>query len=367
LAIRVRFFPAVPYWQRAPYMYHLSRYLPEFGVEPLIPTQDSDNWLTVRWALSNPDRIDILHFHWTAHYYDRAQLYYAVKALLTHQSGILLAKLKGFKIVWTMHNYMPHDANRRWLNYVERFLMARVADTIIVHCAHGQRLIASRLFRKSGVLVIPHGDFAEFLPRDRKPEARMRLGLPESATVLLFFGRIRAYKGLTDLLHSFREIDGDQLRLVVVGTLADRFEDSSWAHEVRSLVAQDSRVVAAMDDSYISDESLAVYLSAADVAVFPFRQILTSGSVITALSFGLPVVAPRLGCLPEVLNDDCGVLYGPGAGSLTNALRTCLRGDLPQMGRAARSRAEQLSWQDMVRRTAHVYEHTLYGTELDAC
>ena len=223
MAIRVRYFPAVPYWQRAPYIYHLCRYLPEFGVEPSIPTQDSDNWLTGRWVLSNPDRIDILHFHWTAHYYDRATLYYAVKALLALQSSIFLAKLKGFKIVWTMHNYMPHDAKRRWLSYVERFLMARVADSIIVHCAYGQRLIGSRLFRKADVFMIPHGDFAEFLPRETKSEARIRLGLPDDVTVLVFFGRIRAYKGLTELLRSFRQIEGDQLRLLVVGTLADRF------------------------------------------------------------------------------------------------------------------------------------------------
>ena len=365
MTIRVRFFPSTPHWRNAPYMYHLSRCLPECGVEPLIPTGDSDNWLTGRWILSNPDHVDILHFHWTSHYYARAKWFDAVKALWALQSRILLAKLKGFKIVWTMHNYEPHEADRRWLNYIERLLMARLADSVIVHCVYGKRLIARRLLRKSRVFVIPHGNFGEFMPHFDRTVARTRVGFPDDVSVLLFFGLIRAYKGLADLLRSLSEIDDGRLQLVVIGTLSAEFENSSWAREIRELIAHDPRVVAIIGNVYIPDESLTRYLSAADVAVFPFRKVLTSGSLITALSFGLPVVAPRLGCLPEVVTGDCGVLYEPGGESLTDALRQCLGSDLRQMSRAAYRRAQQLSWTDMVERTAQVYEHTLNGITLD--
>ena len=365
MTITVRFLPSSPSWLNTPYLYHLVRCLPEFGVEPFIPARNAD-WLSGRWILSNPDHVDILHFHWTAYHYAQAKWFDSVKALCGFQSRMLLAKLKGFKIVWTMHNYMPHEVQHPRVKYVERFLMARLADSVIVHCAHGSELIRHRLFRKSKVFVVPLGNFGEFLPRYQRAEARACLGLPDNVTVLLFFGQIRAYKGLVDLLRSLNEIEDDRLRLVVIGTLGAESESSLWAREIREFTAMDNRVLAIISSKYIPDEAFTPYLSAADVAVFPFRRILTSASVITALSFGLPVVAPRLGCLPEVLDDDCGVLYDPGEGSLANALRTCLRGDLPQMGQAARRRAEQLSWQDMVRRTAHVYEHTLNGTEVDA-
>ncbi|MEZ4597387.1 MAG: glycosyltransferase [Chloroflexota bacterium] len=49
----------------------------------------------------------------------------------------------------------------------------------------------------------------------------------------------------------------------------------------------------------VPDDRMQVFLRAADVMVLPYRDVLTSGSAILAMTFGLPVVAPRIGCLPR--------------------------------------------------------------------
>ena len=74
----------------------------------------------------------------------------------------------------------------------------------------------------------------------------------------------------------------------------------------------------AEDDSKISlhlqfvpDDQVHQFFSGVDAVVLPFTDVLTSGSAILALSFGKPVIAPALGCLPELITDQCGVLFDP--------------------------------------------------------
>ena len=60
---------------------------------------------------------------------------------------------------------------------------------------------------------------------------------------------------------------------------------------------------------FFPNEELQLLFNAADVGVFPFADVLTSGSVITALSFGIPVIVPDIGCLPEVALPQAGIVY----------------------------------------------------------
>ena len=99
---------------------------------------------------------------------------------------------------------------------------------------------------------------------------------------------------------------------------------------------------------------------AADVLAAPFTSILTSGSVIAALSFGVPVIAPMLGCLPELISPAAGILYQPDdPAGLDNALADIKRMNLTDMQSAARQIADGLDWDAIGRKTAAVYETCL--------
>ena len=63
----------------------------------------------------------------------------------------------------------------------------------------------------------------------------------------------------------------------------------------------------------VPDDRMQVYLRAADAVVLPYRDVLTSGSAILAMTFGQPVIAPAIGCLPESLGSEGTILYDADA------------------------------------------------------
>src|SRR5690606_21590296 len=88
---------------------------------------------------------------------------------------------------------------------------------------------------------------------------------------------------------------------------------------------------------FIPDDEVPVFLSACDLVVLPFDSILNSGSVLLALSLDRPVLAPRLGALPEIqarVGEKWLRLYD---GPLTSALlrdarqRTSRAGERPDL------------------------------------
>lgn len=350
--MRVRFFPCSPNWLASPYLSNLLTGLAEHDVEVVVPASAEADWLSGRWLRANPDGVDILHFHWTSYHYTRETWKQSFSELMRFVAKLALARHWGYKIVWTMHNYMPHERPYPLLHYLERLSMAHLSHSIVVHCRLAQELVARSLFRRHQVFCVPHGDYGAFLNHLPRPEARARLDIPQHALVLIFFGAIRPYKGVPGLLRAFRQIEDDRLVLLVVGRPADE----ALAREITSLAGGDPRIRTALE--FLPDAELSVYLSAADIAVFPYLDVLTSGAAITALSFGLPVIAPRIGCLPEVVTDGAGILYDPLSEGLDAAIRQCFQSNLALMQEAARARARELSWGEMVRRTAEVYRRT---------
>ena len=107
--------------------------------------------------------------------------------------------------------------------------------------------------------------------------------------------------------------------------------------------------------SFVPDDELPVLLAAADAVVLPFRDILTSGSAILAMSYGRAVIAPSLGCLPETLDPEAAILYDPlGPDALGRALEQALDADLEAMGAHARLLADHLAWRPIAAATAEL-------------
>ncbi|MBU4204758.1 glycosyltransferase, partial [Patescibacteria group bacterium] len=87
------------------------------------------------------------------------------------------------------------------------------------------------------------------------------------------------------------------------------------------------------------------YMRAADVCVFPYRHVTTSGAAILALSFGVPVIAPRVGCFVDLIGGERGVTYDAARpGALAEALSMVRDVDLSKASRAALAYARTLDW-----------------------
>ena len=78
-------------------------------------------------------------------------------------------------------------------------------------------------------------------------------------------------------------------------------KDPSLEFKLRELADGDDRISLEIHEEVVPDEELEAVIDAHDAAVLPYRNILNSGSALHALSRNKPVLAPRMGSLPELL------------------------------------------------------------------
>jgi glycosyltransferase involved in cell wall biosynthesis len=300
------------------------------------------------WLRAHRGEVDVLHYHWLSGLYMNRWGTPVRAAQFVARLG--LARRLGYRVVWTAHNTLPHQAAIRPLHVAMRRLMMRHADCVIVHCQAARRELLDRFPREGTVEVIPHGSFETVYPtRLSRGEARDQLGLDGDSFVFLALGNIAAYKGLDQFVAAFGRVAGPGDTALIAG----RDRDSRLVAHLRRAAAGDRRVHLWI--GFVPDEAMGLYLAAADVMVAPFRAILTSGSVIASLSAGLPVIVPARGCMPELIGG-AGVVYAPEeADGLARALLTARQSDLTVMSAAARRIAAGLDWGSIGRRTAAVY------------
>jgi len=180
---------------------------------------------------------------------------------------------------------------------------------------------------------------------ETRDEARAKLGW--SGRVILFFGLVRAYKGLDTLLEAFA-LGGEALHatLCVVGEFYD--DRKPYDERMRALGIEGRvRVV----DRYVADDEVGTYFRAADVVVLPYVSATQSAVVQTAYSFGRPVIVTRVGGLPDVVEDGVTGYVVPARSpdALARAMQRFFDEDAGErMAGEIQARAEQFSWRRCV-------------------
>jgi glycosyltransferase involved in cell wall biosynthesis len=252
-------------------------------------------------------------------------------------------RVRRVPVVFLCHNVLPHEGSR--LDRVlARWGFAK-ADAFLVQSTEDRaRLLAIR--PDAPVDVHPHPVYSQFahggVDRDG---ARRQLGV--SGRVLLFFGLIRAYKGLPTLLRAFARVaDRLDATLVVAGEF---YEDRRPYDALVAELGIGARV--RIIDRYVPDDEVAVYFRAADLAVLPYTSATQSGIVQTAFAFELPVVVTAVGGLPDVVDDGVtGYVVPPGdPQALAAAIeRFFAPGTGERMAAAIRAQADRFSWSGCV-------------------
>lgn len=314
---------------------------------------------------------DVVHLHFFSTYVvtdNRTVGALGLRAPVTLLLGVrllielALARALGARLVWTAHDLLNHERRAVRVEVAIKHVAVRfLLDRVIVHCARADDLLVDTYRLPDAVrekfVVVPHGHFADAYPNgvDRST-ARERLGLPTDATVLCYFGIVRPYKNVPLLIETFGRLDDDDARLLVVGN--PRSEALETA--VRERARTDDRVETVLE--FVPDDEIQHYLTAADAVVVPFetdeRTLLTSGSVLLAMSFGRAVIAPRLGCVAETVDGRGGFLYESTRGDeLREAMERALDdgSDLDAMGAHSRERIRRCDWGWIAERTREVY------------
>ena len=253
--------------------------------------------------------------------------------------GIRLFRASGGVLVWTVHNVVPHDL--RFPGPEARVLDVLAAESDVVHVMGEETFGAvSEHYRidPGRALVVPHPSYVGWYPDSiSREEARRRLGIASDARVVLLLGQIREYKGLDTLLAALD--DPDVVRAGVTALVAGAPGNTPGVPALVKACEAHPRVVTRFER--IPSSELQVLYKAADASVLPYRRFLNSGALIASLGFGTPVVAPRSGTAPSMVDDDCALLYDPDSqDGLARALSSLDSIRTPGARAAARRRAD---------------------------
>ena len=249
------------------------------------------------------------------------------------------------RVLFISHNVLPHEASR-----VDRFLARRVlgqGDAIVVH-SRRDRDDLLRLLPGADVRVTAHPTYEVFAQAASSPtEARRTLGLDDETRVILFFGFVRAYKGLHYLIEALpRVLVHLDAHLLVAGEFWD--DPAPYRERIRFL-GLDGRVT--LVDRYVPNEEVGAYFAAADLVALPYLDATQSGVVQIAFGFGVPVVTTTVGGLVETVQDGAtGFLVPPGdSEALAAAILRYFQEDLGPIFRTnIRAQRDRFSWERLV-------------------
>lgn len=249
---------------------------------------------------------NIFHILWNnkIEYFDRTLL-------------LLYYKVLGKKIVLTAHNVNQarRDSKDSLLNRLTLKIQYRLADGIFVHTQKMKNeLLEDFGVHERAVTVIRHPINNAFPDTDLTPaEAKRQLGLRDDERAILFFGRIKPYKGLEHLLAAFQRLvmSDANYRLIIAGELQKGHE--KYLEEVqRTVTSELDRGQIILKIQFIPDEEMELYLKAADILVLPYNEIFQSGVLFLGYSFGLPVIATDVGSFrEEIVEGKTGFLCRP--------------------------------------------------------
>jgi glycosyltransferase involved in cell wall biosynthesis len=252
-------------------------------------------------------RPDLLILHWWVTYW--ALPFASITAWVSRH---------GVPVLYLVHNVLPHE-RKPWDRLLTRLAMARTDRFIVMSGSEEQQLHDLRPRAMVYRAQLPGGiGTAEARHSVSPAEARQQLGLDPSTPVALFFGFVRAYKGLRYLLEAMPQVLAKmRLHLLIAGEFWEGKEECQEIIDHLGLAISVTVV-----DRYIRNEEVSVYFSAADVVVLPYVGVTQSAVVQLAYAFGKPVITTAVGDLPDiVLHHKTGWIVPPGdAGALADAL-----------------------------------------------
>jgi len=299
-------------------------------------------------------KAEALHIHWIADIQGANEpnfFKHLLKQLVFRIDVSLVRRLLSGRVIWTVHNLTSHENRYPQADLAARRFLARRAGQLVTHCAAAEEsVIATYRVPAERVTVIPFGSFIGIYPNEiTRGESRARMGIRPEQFVFLCLGSLRLYKGIDELIDTFGRLADPRKRLIVAGPAAD---ETYLARLRKAVPAAGVR----LEPSFVPDEELQVFFNAADAVVLPFRSVLTSASLLLAMSFGRMVVAPRLGCIPDYAGPDDNILYDPAdPQGLQTAMEKAMQRDPEACGRHNLERARQFEWSRMATETAKIY------------
>jgi glycosyltransferase involved in cell wall biosynthesis len=256
----------------------------------------------------------------------------------------MAARRLGIRVVVEFHEVQDTgELRHRWAaRYVRAAIrpLLRRTSGVVVHSAYDRDVLES-VYDLRGVPaeIALHGPF------DHHSDGIERVPGPDGVVRLLYFGTIRPYKGLEDLIEAFGTL-GPEYHLTVVGETWE-----GWTLPVSLIGSSPARDRITLVNRYVPDAEVNEYFAAADAVVLPYRRSSASGPLHIAMSHGLPVVVTSVGGLVEAAGPYPGTVFVPPADPARLAA-----GIVGAAGLTGRRHADPSSWERTLEAYTRLFE-----------
>lgn len=262
---------------------------------------------------------DALHVHWPEVLVRKRSRTRSSVAVLLFVVLLIRVKIGNKPVARTVHNldaHAPLGPFRSWL--LSRLFGARTAEIHLSAWTVAETPAETKVH-------IPHGHYRDWFARYETTE-RVR-------GRFVYFGLLRAYKGVPALVAAFQEQPGPEFSLHLAGA-----PDTATFHAALAAeVDRDDRI--SLDARFLPEDETAMIISAAELVVLPYDYVVNSGAALLALSLGRPVLL-RDGPTARELRDEfgeswvhtfTGVLSGTDLTSALDRARTAPGDSEPDM------------------------------------
>ncbi|HEY7737877.1 MAG TPA: glycogen synthase [Candidatus Limnocylindria bacterium] len=297
----------------------------------------------------------------------------------THLGGLVIGQAYGLPLVVTVHSLEPlRPWKREQLGsgyeasaWVERQALEAADAVIAVSDASRQDIVDHFAVDSNRIHVVHNGIDATAFAPDQGREALSRHGIDPKQPYVLFVGRVTRQKGITTLVDAMPHLDP---RIGVV-LAAGQPDTPELAREVEAGIAEAQAIAPTRAIHWIPEmlDRKSVRQLYTHAAVFACPSVYEPFGItnLEAMACGVPVVATRVGGIPEVVvHGRTGLLVDVPAEGRTDddpAVAQALAAAINElvadparraaMGEAGRERAiDQFSWGGVANRTLAVYE-----------
>jgi glycosyltransferase involved in cell wall biosynthesis len=269
----------------------------------------------------------------------------------------LLARLLGASTIVEFHEVLDTGEERipvarAWVSLLGRPFF-RLASAFVIHSETDRGLIETRYrLRGRPCIVIPVGPMDHHVPKhpnNGSSPLGPRAAQPDALN-LLFFGLIRPYKGLEDLVQAFEMFDDQEVKRYWLTVVGETWE--GWDLPIKLIERSRHRERITLVNRFVDDDEVIANFANADAVVLPYHRSSASSPAHVAMSNGLPLIITAVGGLPEAVADYEGAILVPP--HEPEALQEAIR-RLPEL-RGRRYR-DPHSWDETV---------TRYGELIDA-
>lgn len=222
-----------------------------------------------------------------------------------------VARLLGGRTVIEFHEVLdPGEAKllpaQAYVRLVAPLLL-RLAQGFVIHSEYDKKLLQSHYdLGQRPIRVIRHGPYNHYQFTDEKRERRT---IPSSCCNLLFFGLIRPYKGLEDLIRAFDALPESEITRYWLTIVGETWE--GWTMPTSLIERSRYRDRITFINHYVTDEETGQFFAEADALVLPYHRSSASGPLHIGMSYGLPIVVTQVGGLTEAVTGYDGVILVP--------------------------------------------------------